>query len=457
MSSVIEKIARLFGGREACEAEARKCGLVVRESKLGGMEFLLVFTHGFCNVPDATLDQMSQFLATACGVKINPQSVDERIRGPAVEFLRKQLETALAISANMKHIPAGMAEKFDHIYIIDSTNFKLHKSLAPAFKGSSGAASASLMRIQFAMDFRTGIMRIAIGDVRMADTTTLADWVSTEALPSVGRTLHVADLGYFRMKTFEAIASHGAFVLSKVMLGTKFVSPHGLPVSLPNILRDKPHSFDIPIAVGDHAFRLVGRRLPEEQTNRNIQRAREKRRKDGRVGELTDECKLLLCYLVFITNLPMDEYPVESLLVIYKARWQIELVFKTWKSLLGIHKIRSAKEARVRCEVYGKLIMAVIITAMSREAFLLFSPKRSCRMAQLSIHKAINRAKSFVLAWSLAIPGGEPMQKKTLLAFMRDIRDHALKSYCKKKPSTEMMMDDPTLLFASGKYAQIIA
>lgn len=80
MSSVVEKIARLFGGKEACEAEARKCGLVVRESKLGGMEFLLVFTHGFCNVPDATLDQMSQFLATACGVKINPQSIDERIR-----------------------------------------------------------------------------------------------------------------------------------------------------------------------------------------------------------------------------------------------------------------------------------------------------------------------------------------------------------------------------------------
>jgi len=455
MSSVVEKIAQLFGGRDACEAEARKCGLVVRKSKLGGMDFLLAFTHGFCNVPEATLDQMSQFLATACRVAVSPQAVDGRIGKPAVEFMRKQLETALAISSDLRQVPAGIVDTFAHIYIIDSTNFKLHASLAPTFKGSSGAASASLMRIQFVMDFQTGIMHLAIGDVKLEDATTLAGLVDTAALPAVGPTLYLADLGYARMKTFEAIASRGAYVLSKVRMGTAFTSPAGTPVCLSDILHGKPGSFDIPIVVDGHAFRLVGQRLPEEQANRNIQKSREKRREDGREGDLTDECKQLLGYLVFITNLPKDEYPIRSLLVVYKARWQIELVFKTWKSLLGIHKIRSAKEARVRCEVYGKLIMAVIITAMSREAFLRFSPKKSCRVAQVSIHKAINRLKTVVLAWSLAILAGQASQRKTLLGFMHDLRAHAIKSYCRKKPAIEMMLDDPSLLFSSGKYAQI--
>ncbi|HPO91679.1 MAG TPA: transposase [Bacteroidales bacterium] len=49
----------------------------------------------------------------------------------------------------------------------------------------------------------------------------------------------------------------------------------------------------------------------------------------------------------------------ETLFALYKIIWRIELIFKTWKFILGIHKIRSARKERVMCEVYGKLILAV--------------------------------------------------------------------------------------------------
>lgn len=46
---------------------------------------------------------------------------------------------------------------------------------------------------------------------------------------------------------------------------------------------------------------------------------------------------------------------------LYRLRWQIELVFKQLKSVLRIHLSNTAKEYRLKCEILGKLIMAVII------------------------------------------------------------------------------------------------
>jgi hypothetical protein len=45
----------------------------------------------------------------------------------------------------------------------------------------------------------------------------------------------------------------------------------------------------------------------------------------------------------------------------YSLEWQIELLFEQIKTVLCIHKSNTGKENRLRCEIYGKLIMAVII------------------------------------------------------------------------------------------------
>ena len=46
---------------------------------------------------------------------------------------------------------------------------------------------------------------------------------------------------------------------------------------------------------------------------------------------------------------------------LYNVRWQVELLFKQLKSILRIHQSDTSKENRLRCELYGKLIGAVII------------------------------------------------------------------------------------------------
>ena len=66
-------------------------------------------------------------------------------------------------------------------------------------------------------------------------------------------------------------------------------------------------------------------------------------------------------WTLLVTNIPQRWLPLEMARALYMVRWQIELLFKQLKSILRIHQSDSGKENRLRCELYGKLIGAVII------------------------------------------------------------------------------------------------
>ena len=45
-----------------------------------------------------------------------------------------------------------------------------------------------------------------------------------------------------------------------------------------------------------------------------------------------------------------------DIIQLYRLRWQIELVFKTWKSLLCIHKVKAVKKDRLECQLLARFI-----------------------------------------------------------------------------------------------------
>lgn len=51
---------------------------------------------------------------------------------------------------------------------------------------------------------------------------------------------------------------------------------------------------------------------------------------------------------------------VAEVLVLARARWQIELLFKLWKSDGRVDESRSAKPYRILCEVYAKLLIMLM-------------------------------------------------------------------------------------------------
>jgi hypothetical protein len=373
---------------------ARECGLVQRSSPITGFHFLMAFTTGKLNTPAGTLAQLAAFLSSACATHVSPQAIDERIGPAAVAFMQRCFETALRLKGMSAAADGGLLAGFDHVYLVDSTGFDLDPALRPYFKGSGGSGSAATLRIQLAMDYLTQRIYVRIGDVRLGDAPTLFQLVAGDDLDLSGRCLFLSDLGYFKLQTFEAIDANKQFFLSKLMHGVKLQAADGSPLDLMAMLKRNPPSFSMPVLINGRIYRMVGQRLSDKMVQERLRKANRSAVNKGQRKTITDAYRLFLHYAIFLTNLPAS-YDMDALYALYRVRWQIELVFKTWKSILNIHSIRSAKVERVMCEVYGKLILAVLTTHFAVHPEF-----------DISRHRAMQWLKAMAMPWACAIVRG---------------------------------------------------
>lgn len=75
--------------------------------------------------------------------------------------------------------------------------------------------------------------------------------------------------------------------------------------------------------------------------------------------------------MVVATSLD-SKFSTKQILEIYRMRWQIELVFKRFKSIFGGREFTARKEEAVKAWFYGKLLIAVICETLAKQGR--FSP-----------------------------------------------------------------------------------
>jgi len=128
-----------------------------------------------------------------------------------------------------------------------------------------------------------------------------------------------------------------------------------------------------------------------------------------------------LRYAIFITNIPKEKVSAKMIGTLYKIRWQIELIFKEFKSLMDIDSISGKKDESVNTLIYGKLIMILLVTDIKRAASIY--AKRVER--ELSFVKLIKHLKHRQNLESAIL-------NDTILEFMEEIEQNIVK-YCKTK------------------------
>ena len=96
--------------------------------------------------------------------------------------------------------------------------------------------------------------------------------------------------------------------------------------------------------------RIIAKRLSEQE-----RRTAERRlvRNASQHGRAVSASALFLCgWLLLLTTLPADSWTAEEVLWLYRARWQVELLFKRMKQLLQLRRLRSTSregaEATIR-------------------------------------------------------------------------------------------------------------
>ena len=93
-----------------------------------------------------------------------------------------------------------------------------------------------------------------------------------------------------------------------------------------------------------------------------------------------------------MTNVPQEKLTWREVWVVYRLRWQVELLFKRWKSLGGLGHSVGTKQDRLVVEVYAKLLGALM------RQWLTMTTGRGWRLG-CSLYKM----ESVIQDWGLAL------------------------------------------------------
>lgn len=345
---------------EVPEQNARSTGFLRRKRKLTAAVFVKALVFGFLAKPDASIDELTR-VATLLGITIRPQSLDERFTPQAAELLRLVLQASIQAMLNADPVSLAILDRFTEVDLLDSSTITLPEAFRSQWAGCGSvnpAAGNAAFKLSVAWDLKTGRLRGPVLDAgRVNDKATA---LARAVLPRGA--LRIADLGYFRLATLRQMDRDGVYFLSRFQTGTVVYDAEGRRwPRLSPWLHDRGARVDQEIRLGQQErlpCRLLAARVPEAVAQRRIERLRAEAVKDGR--NLSPECVALAGWTVFVTNVPTHRLNLEEALALGRARWQIELLFKLWKSEGRIDEWTSAKPAHILCQVYAKLIAMVV-------------------------------------------------------------------------------------------------
>ena len=316
---------------------------------------------GFLAHPDARVEQLAQSAARV-GVEVSPQAIDQRFTLATAALLQE------VVTASMQHLIAAdpvaipILQRFTGVRVHDSTTIVLPDALAEQWQGCGGTSlehTSSALKCGVQLDLLTGALcGLDLADGRASDHR--LD-VQHAALPK--GSLRLADLGFYDLGVLAALSAADVYWLSKLETTAVITDATAHPCPLLAFVQalGAVAQWEGAVWVGKGQrlrARLLVRRVPQEVADQRRRRIRKSARDKGVAPSAA--ALALAEWTILITNIPAELLTLEEALVVAKVRWQIELLFKLWKSQGQLDTWRSGKSARILCEVYAKLLAMVV-------------------------------------------------------------------------------------------------
>ena len=340
---------------------AAETGVIQRQRKLSGAALIQTLVFGWLTQPAATMTQLTQ-MAALRGVVLTPQALDQRFTPTLVTCLERFFACAVAaLCADSGTAPVAipLLQRFRGVWIIDSTTLSLPNACAARWRGCGGRPGEGLaaLKIQLRIDLLQG--QVDAPELMSGRRPDRASALQQAPLP-VG-SLRLSDLGYFTLSVFRQLDADGSFFLTRVPVNLTLRTPEGARITdVPRWLAsqvDAGGGVDQPMHLGGTAplpIRLLALPVPEAVA---AARRRRLRRTAKKQGQMVSQARLALAgWTILATNVPRDGLSLREARSLYRARWQIELLFKRWKQEGQLARWRSANPHRILVEVYAKLI-----------------------------------------------------------------------------------------------------
>ena len=343
-------------------AIAKRTGFVKRSRKLAAPDFVNTLMFSSCNQATTSLPDMTADLSQQFSVDISKEGLHKKFSAEGVCFLKELLKIQLSQQVSLQE-HTDLKKHFTAINIKDSSKFSLPDIYNGDYPGFGNFSKTNgLMNLQYEYDLVSGKwIVLELTSVKRNDQQD-----SKQTIESLKQgELYVRDLGYITPTYLKAVVEKEAYFLNRLPPQANMYTCENKPMDWKQVARKLKktgmQALDMDVLIYQRELlkcRLVIEMVTDDEYRNRLRQAERSAKKHG-VG-LSKDHKLRCRYNAFITNVDRGILPIEKIRKTYYLRWQIELVFKTWKSFFEINKVKKVKKERMECQLLAKLLWVLL-------------------------------------------------------------------------------------------------
>jgi hypothetical protein len=383
-STKVKKNFDRFFDKALINRISKSSGFVLRRArKITAYHFVLGFFISSCRQQN-TFSGWAFQIGLLSGKSVSKQGLFDRLHCSASAFAKQLLQQVL-LEQTAKEYTAKMFVSFGKVLLHDSTTLRLPEALSKMFPGNySMGKQKAVAKIQSIIDIKA--MRFI--DLVLGAFTENDQSASGSIVGQVKKgDLVIRDLGYFATSTFEKLIELEVHFLSRLRYRVSLFDKQGNPISVKKLLQGGKQ-VDRWVFMGTKKrlkVRLVMIPLPKEQAADKIRKAKQDRDKRLNHSKMYYQW---LGYSVYVTTVGKDVWSGRDVRNAYGVRWQIEIIFKSWKT--GFHLQDMLHEGcgnqhRVRVSIY---LMLLFICLFMKKVYVRYKDEIEKRTdKQLSLIK----------------------------------------------------------------------
>jgi Transposase DDE domain len=372
LSMVADKFQWVFSEPllNACGTEAKFCR---RQRILTPFRLGLALTATCASQPVETLADFHRGFNALWGTTITYKAFYNQVAKSRFADFARTMTSRLIGDMTLKVL--GFAKgrafaEFRHIVLQDGSSFAIHDGLRAVFPGRCKVVKPAAVELHTTMDLLCDTPTTV---VLPPDTTNEQAFLPEPA--SRRASLLLADRGYLDLHYLRRLQDAGGFFLIRAKAGMhpQVVEAFREDGKRLRSLRNKP-------------LKAIHAKLPKRQRVALVV--------EWQVEEHPLRLRLLIswnrqtkefCYL--LTNLPAQRYPLDMIYRAYKWRWQVELLFKEWKSYANLHAFDTENPAIVEGLIWTAIAAAALKRFLAHMTQLLLEvPMSTRKVAMCAVH-----------------------------------------------------------------------
>ena len=317
----------------------KRCGFCHRERIVKPYELVMALVTAMGDKSIDCISDLHRYFTGLTYTDVQYKPFHNQLSKPKFKQLIQRI-VGVALHKWQQHILGTDTDlsAFKQVVLQDGSSFAVHDALKEEFKGRFTTISPAAVEVHVSWDMlHSQPERIAVSADRDAEYDFLPPAESLVAC------LFMADRGYFKLSYLDSIHQAGGSYLvrakttvnSLVLLG---VNAQGKRLKrFDNVkLKDVKHHIrrsqvvDMDVE-GSVSYRLIASWPPGK-------------------SEPT----------YWATNLPREQYPAKVVMQLYSLRWQIELLFKEWKSYCNLRKFNTRNAGLMEGLIWVSLLALLV-------------------------------------------------------------------------------------------------